>query len=70
MQPGLFLSYRGDFRTSCEQLVYEVQDLERHVNGAVLQLIVATFKESVEPMERLVRSALKPIVVRSLFCVF
>ena len=38
----------------------EVQDLERHVNAAVLELIVTTFHETCEPMDRLVRAALKP----------
>ena len=54
---------REDFGVACEQLMQESQDLERHVNGAVLQLIVTVFKETVEPMDRLVRAALKPIVV-------
>ena len=57
------ISDREDFGGACEQLMHESQDLERHVNGAVLQLIVSTFKETVEPMDRLVRAALKPIVV-------
>ena len=55
--------FREDFGGACELLILESQDLERHVNGAVLQLIVSTFRETVEPMDRLVRAALKPIVV-------
>ncbi len=38
----------------------EVQDLERHVNAAVLQLIVSSFTETLQPGDRLVRAALKP----------
>ncbi len=54
-----------DFMESCSQLMLEVQDLERHVNAAVLELIVTTFHETCEPMDRLVRAALKPAGVRS-----
>ena len=59
----VMLLFREDFGGACELLILESQDLERHVNGAVLQLIVSTFRETVEPMDRLVRAALKPIVV-------
>ena len=57
-----FSELKADFNDNCEFLIQEFQDLERHVNASVLQLIVSTFKETTEPMERLVRAALSPQV--------
>ena len=66
---GMLSCFRKDFGGACELLILESQDLERHVNGAVLQLIVSTFRETVEPMDRLVRAALKPICSKLRSCV-
>ena len=60
----MFSPSRVDYEDACVRLEEEFSDLERHVNGAILQLIVATYNETVEPMERLVKAALKPLMVR------
>ena len=44
----------------------ELQDLERHVNASVLELYVDVFKETTEPLDRLVRAALDTNTVRPL----
>ena len=39
-------------------LMAELRDLERHVNAAVLELVVVALKETTEPIERLLQAAL------------
>ena len=60
------LFFRAEFDESCERLSDEFQDLERHVNAAVLQQIVDVFKETTEPLERMMKAALAPSLVSSL----
>lgn len=50
---------------ACDQLATEFTELERHVNSAILHLVVVTYSETTQPMERLVKAALKPIMVSS-----
>lgn len=57
-----FVELREDFNDNCEQLLGEFQDLERHVNAAILHLIVTTFFETTEPLERMIKAALTPEV--------
>ena len=64
--PG-FHQLRADFAEGCEGLVAEFQDLERHTNTAVLHLLVKTFCETVEPLDRFVKMAMQPATV-SLMC--
>lgn len=49
---------RAEYLDSCDRLVEEIQDLERHVNFGVMWLIADVFKESAEPLERLVKMAM------------
>ena len=58
---------REDFDAACESLVGEFQDLERHVSAAVTQLIVDVFRESTQPLDRLVKGALSEQVGFILF---
>ena len=46
-----------ELRDSCMSLSAECQDLERHVNASLLQLFVDVFKETCEPVDRMVKAA-------------
>lgn len=59
---NIFL-FRSDFENHCDQLIEDFQELERHVNAAVLHQVVDVFKETIEPLERLVKAALSPLKV-------
>jgi hypothetical protein len=47
----------NDLRESCMCLLAECQDLERHVNASLLQLLVDVFKETCEPVDRMAKAA-------------
>ncbi|ELU13813.1 hypothetical protein CAPTEDRAFT_195498 [Capitella teleta] len=47
----------SDLREACMILLAECQDLERHVNASLLQLFVDVFKETTEPVDRMVKAA-------------
>ncbi|XP_052773013.1 uncharacterized protein LOC128211918 isoform X1 [Mya arenaria] len=49
-----------DFYDVCEALTDEFCELEKNVNVALLHLVVEHFKETTEPLERLIKAALKP----------
>ena len=53
-----------DFEDSCVCLVQELTDLKRHINEAVMWLIADTMKETVEPLDRLVKIAIKSQVMK------
>ncbi|CAH1782849.1 unnamed protein product [Owenia fusiformis] len=53
-----FVELRSDYDDSCSNVAMELHDLERHVNNATLHQVVATFKETTQPLDRLVRAAL------------
>ncbi|KAH3787332.1 uncharacterized protein LOC127842268 isoform X2 [Dreissena polymorpha] len=50
---------RKEFWDSCETLTDVFCEVEKHVNIALLHLIVDNFRESSEPLERLVKQALR-----------
>ncbi|KAJ8312557.1 hypothetical protein KUTeg_009930 [Tegillarca granosa] len=49
---------REDFEETCEILIDESCELEKNVNLALLHLVVEVFKETTEPLERLVKAAM------------
>jgi hypothetical protein len=49
---------RKDFDECCELFIDELCELEKHVNIALLHLVVDVFKETTEPLERLVKAAM------------
>lgn len=50
----------AELREACRLLLDECQDLERHINASLLQLLVDVFKETCEPIDRMVRAAMEP----------
>ncbi|XP_053407384.1 uncharacterized protein LOC123547184 isoform X2 [Mercenaria mercenaria] len=48
---------RGDYDDVCELLTDEFCELEKNVNISLLHLVVEFFKETTEPLERLVKKA-------------
>ena len=53
-----------DFGDACDRLTEELRDLERHSNTAVLHLVVGVFKETTEPLSRLLQASLSTSQVR------
>ncbi|XP_064615581.1 catenin alpha-2-like [Liolophura sinensis] len=53
---------REDYDEVCEGLIDEFCDLERHVNMAVLHLIVLTFCQTTETLDKLVQTAMQQAV--------
>lgn len=51
-------SYREDYEECCENFIDEFCELEKDVNLALLNLVVDVFKETTEPLERLVKAAM------------
>ncbi|XP_012942227.1 uncharacterized protein LOC101852205 [Aplysia californica] len=49
---------RLEYDNTCETILDEVCDLEKHVNMTLLQLIVETFMEVTQPLDNLVKAAL------------
>ena len=64
-----YTELKADFGDESDRLVEEFQDLERHVNASALQLIIDVFKETTEPVDRLVKTAMAPTMVRNLLIV-
>ncbi|XP_013384611.1 catenin alpha-1 isoform X2 [Lingula anatina] len=60
-----FGELRSDFDEECEHLIEEFQELERHVNSAILYQIVEVFSETTGPLERMVKAALSPTKERT-----
>ena len=58
--------FRQDYDTSCESLTDEFCELEKHVNIALLNLVVEVFKETSEPLERLVRASMTELEVNKM----
>jgi len=54
----LFAPSRGDFDDICETLIDELCELEKNVNISLLHLCVEYFKETTQPLERLVKKAI------------
>ncbi|XP_067933961.1 uncharacterized protein [Watersipora subatra] len=52
--PSELQQMREDFERECKDLITEVHDLERKANSALIEIIVDTFKETREPLDRLV----------------
>lgn len=52
--------YREDYDECCESLIDEFCELEKNVNMSLLHLIVDIFKETTEPIERLIKAAMYP----------
>ena len=48
-----------DFDTACDILLSEFRDLEKHVAAAVTHLIVDVFRETTQPLDRLVKAVLQ-----------
>ena len=61
--------YREDYCDVCETLIDEFCELEKNVNISLLHLVVDLFKETTDPLERLVKVAVYPIQVTFYFCV-
>lgn len=57
-------SYREDYEECCENNIDEFCELEKDVNLALLNLVVDVFKETTEPLERLVKAAMYSTQVR------
>lgn len=57
-------SYREDYEECCENYIDEFCELEKDVNLALLNLVVDVFKETTEPLERLVKAAMYSTQVR------
>ncbi|XP_076104056.1 uncharacterized protein LOC143072834 isoform X1 [Mytilus galloprovincialis] len=51
---------REDYDECCESLIDEFCELEKNVNMSLLHLIVDIFKETTEPIERLIKAAMYP----------
>lgn len=58
LHPVLFIDFREDYNQHCESLISDIHDMERNVNSLVIRLIVSTFKETTEPLDRLIKAAL------------
>ncbi|KAK3084101.1 hypothetical protein FSP39_008190 [Pinctada imbricata] len=56
-------SVRQDFDVSCETLSDEFCELEKSVNMSLLNLMVDVFKETSEPLERLVKASMVDLEV-------
>ena len=53
-----FTQLQLDFGDACDCLIEELRDLQRHSSAAVLHLVMDVFKETTEPLSRLLRFAL------------
>ncbi|KAK6186313.1 hypothetical protein SNE40_008374 [Patella caerulea] len=53
------IEIRRDFDGVCEMLMDELCDLEKHVNVSLLYLIIDVFKETNQPIDRLLKTALQ-----------
>lgn len=60
--------FREDYDEVCEGLIDEFCDLERHVNMAVLHLIVLTFCQTTETLDKLVQTAMQQAVCMEYSC--
>ena len=56
-----------DFGDACDGLMQELLDLERHTSAAVLHLVMEVFKETSEPLSRLLKAALSTSKVNVFF---
>ena len=53
-----FQQLHRDFDYLCDKLADDFKDLESVVNAAVLKLVVETFMETHEPLDRLIKAAM------------
>ena len=61
---------REDYNECCESFIDEFCELEKNVNMSLLHLIVDIFKETTEPIERLIKTAMYSKDVSSIKTVY